>query len=577
MILKRCDNGHFYDAEGYSNCPHCFPSVANQFIPSFNQLGDGPLVPPVQKIAWNREVTLSDEQDTILKSSVAKVILFPDHAKVTHKVRYTPKSVREKIFVIDFPAMLPLDSVHIKAEKGLNCNGISQFSWRDTKDKTKILDDESRLQQLSGRYWFLQKQEKGLIRHVEKSSKRIGTIKELRVNYEQAEQMNLALSEERRELEKDITELREKLEKEKERAEWVYNGLELDVCAEPGNEYVLLIEYETDEAYWNPVYDIQSYTGSNKISFVLKAKIYQKMNIDWTDVNLLFSTGTKNNVRITELMPYRIVKHKAEPKPLSMSGLPLAELPAPGVCGDDTDELEDYTLGVYSDGEESERSDMQTQSRINAETGTAHKEYASSIKREFVMKETQTVSRGSQTTLVIHCIDKEIKRIFFAVPEKDSCEYMGIHVEELKEMNLLACTANIFLDGAYVGSKSIDPEKSDGLFVLGQAKGVTVTKRLVQEKTRSPFTKMQSVRTIQRRYVIKARNELGTKAVLRIIDQIPVTDEEGVRIENVRLGDACLEESTGYCHWNVTLEPGEERQIPMEYTICLPAQGEYEY
>ncbi len=137
MILKRCDNGHFYDAEGYSNCPHCFPSDGNQFIPSFNQLGDGLLVPPVQKIAWNREVTLSDEQDTILKSSVAKVVLFPDHAKVTHEVRYTPKSVRDKIFVIDCPAMLPLDSVHIKAAKGLSCNGISQFSWRDTKGKKK--------------------------------------------------------------------------------------------------------------------------------------------------------------------------------------------------------------------------------------------------------------------------------------------------------------------------------------------------------------------------------------------------------------------------------------------------------
>lgn len=109
-------------------------------------------------------------------------------------------------------------------------------------------------------------------------------------------------------------------------------------------------------------------------------------------------------------------------------------------------------------------------------------------------------------------------------------------------------TANIFLDGAYVGSKTIDPEKSDGLFVLGQAKGVTVTKRLVQEKMRTSFAKMQSVRMIQRRYMIKARNELGTEAVLRIIDQIPVTEEEDVRIENVRLEDACLEEDTGYCH-----------------------------
>lgn len=77
--------------------------------------------------------------------------------------------------------------------------------------------------------------------------------------------------------------------------------------------------------------------------------------------------------------------------------------------------------------------------------------------------------------------------------------------------------------------------------------------------------------------MIKASNELGTKAVLRIIDQIPVTEEEDVRIENVRLEDACLEEKTGYCHWNVTLEQREARQIPMEYTICLPAQGEYEY
>lgn len=572
MRLERCDEGHFYDAERYSDCPLCFSDAGDAHIPRVDPMWSSPM-PSVRRIAWNRQVALSGDRDIILESSITKAVLFPDHAKVTHEVRYTPKSGKEKIYVIDFPASLLLDSIHIKAEKGVSCNGISQFSWENREKNRDILDDESRRQQLAGRYWFLQKKEKGLIRYVGKSSKRIETAGELRANFEQADEMNRELLEERKRLEQDIAELHEKIEKEKEQAECVHNGLELDVCAEPGNEYVILIEYETDEAYWNPVYDIQSYSGSNEIRFVLKAKICQNMDVDWNDVSLSFSTGTKNNVRITELTPYRIVRRRAGAASADM----VCMAPTMGSPGDAADELEDHTLGMYSDRQIGDAADTNTRSVINAETGMGHKEYASSIKREFVMKETRSVSRGATMTLVIHCIDREIKKVFFAVPEKDSSEYMGIHVEELKKMNLLACTANIFLDGAYVGSKSIDPDKSDGLFVLGQAKGVTVTKSLVWEKTRTPFTKMQSVRVIQRRYIIKARNELGTKAALRILDRIPVTDEEDVKIEDVQLKDACLEEDTGYCHWNITLEPGEEREIPMEYTICLPAHGRYEW
>lgn len=92
------------------------------------------------------------------------------------------------------------------------------------------------------------------------------------------------------------------------------------------------------------------------------------------------------------------------------------------------------------------------------------------------MKNPYTIRAGSQTSVTINYVNKEIKKVFFAIPEKERHEYMGFHVKEILGMNLLSCNANIFLDGTYVGNKKIDPEKSEGLFVLGQVKGVYVTK-----------------------------------------------------------------------------------------------------
>lgn len=82
---------------------------------------------------------------------------------------------------------------------------------------------------------------------------------------------------------------------------------------------------------------------------------------------------------------------------------------------------------------------------------------------------------------------------------------------------------------------------------------------------------------VRRGYRITVKNELETQVMLQIIDQIPVTDEPDVKIQDIRLEGAQVDEKTGYCYWNIVLNPKQEIVLPMEYTICLPCGEEYDY
>lgn len=470
MNLRRCINGHFYDAEKNSSCPIC-KSEGESTLRLDDILNEADMQYESFHVPFNSdEVKLSTAHDVILESRITKVVLHPDGAQVTQEVTYIPKKNCERIYVIDFPPTVELESLHINASRGLQCNTISTISCKVSGDFSTLETAEQRLEQLQSEYLFLQKKKEGLVCYLSKCCEQRMTIDEIEEIYQQTEKKNKELIHEEQHLKEKIVSLNEEIKKQKERKDKVFSGLELEVYTNEEKEYRLEFEYNTESAYWMPVYDVQSFSRSNEVSFSLKAKVFQNMGVDWKNISLTFSTGAKNNINITDLKSYKIVKKS------KMMSLGLPEfLPSP----DKTDDFEcdDIEATVWPDETERPRELFEYKSPVrNAEKGNSHNEFSGLLKREFVMKNPYTIRAGSQTSVTINYVNKEIKKVFFAIPEKERHEYMGFHVKEILGMNLLSCNANIFLDGTYVGNKKIDPEKSEGLFVLGQVKGVYVTK-----------------------------------------------------------------------------------------------------
>lgn len=333
MNLQRCINGHLYDAEKHNCCPHCDNDEETTVL--FEDVLDAMDTQSeiIQMPIYNQEVKLSTAQDIILESRITKVVLHPDGAQVTQEVSYIPKEKCERIYVVDFPAAVEPESLHVNASRGLQCNAVSKISCRVSGDFSELEDAEQRLDQLKGEYLFLQKKKEGLFKYLSESCGQRLRMEELEETYQQTDKKNKELIHEEQQLKEKILQLNEEIKKQKKQKDKVFTGLELEVCADEQKEYILSVVYNTESAYWKPVYDIQSFSRSNQVSFSLKAKIFQNMEVDWTNIYLTFSTGTKNNINVTDFHSYKIVKkHEMMDLPL-----PLAQLSPDGT--DDFDEI----------------------------------------------------------------------------------------------------------------------------------------------------------------------------------------------------------------------------------------------
>ena len=73
MNLKRCKNGHFYDADVYDSCPHCNPSMAASDITS-------PVTPPVA----NETETTIPLEEAVQAAQMAPVPSYDDEKTVSY-------------------------------------------------------------------------------------------------------------------------------------------------------------------------------------------------------------------------------------------------------------------------------------------------------------------------------------------------------------------------------------------------------------------------------------------------------------------------------------------------------------
>ena len=73
-------------------------------------------------------------------------------------------------------------------------------------------------------------------------------------------------------------------------------------------------------------------------------------------------------------------------------------------------------------------------------------------------------------------------------------------------------------------------------------------------------------------YNITIRNTRKEPITILVEDQLPVSNDKDVRIEDVDMGDSVYDEATGALAWVVTLDPSETKKLSFGYTIKHPKE-----
>ncbi len=317
------------------------------------------------------------------------------------------------------------------------------------------------------------------------------------------------------------------------------------------------VTYLVRGASWRPIYDARANFEKSEVEFISYAIIKQATGEDWPDVEISLSTARPVlDARMPYIAPWILQERKA----------PIAHQPRRDML-----RAKQYMAFESADLKEEVYDYAQVK-----ETGIAV-DYK--LTRKATIK-----SDGSDHKLPVSVQTLKADFEYAAYPRVSTHAYLGSRVTNRKDLQLLAGRVNIFLEGAFVGSSSIDniaPGEEFDLY-LGIDENVKIKREMVEKKTDDTWIAGIPSRTKRNtfRYKLSVENYKSDKINIKLFEAMPVSQQDRLR---VRISDVTQEASqkdwqdrAGIWLWEFKLKPREKKEIFYSFTIEHPRDMEIE-
>ncbi|MBS1585298.1 MAG: DUF4139 domain-containing protein [Bacteroidetes bacterium] len=315
------------------------------------------------------------------------------------------------------------------------------------------------------------------------------------------------------------------------------------------------LTYVVPHAGWTPTYDLRVDKINAPVNLFYKANVYQNSGVKWNNVKLVLSTGNPSEgAQAPVLNPWYLAFNT----PTYATG------------------YANMSQAPIMQKEEADRM-MVTESKSVAapEAQITLNDYVqvdnSGISTAFDIDLPYTIpSDGQEHLVAIKSYELPATYRYFAVPKKDRDAFLQAQVTNWEDLDLLPAKTNIFYEGSYVGQGYTDVRniKDTMTFSLGRDKKIVV-RREVDKTLRSVKTIGTNVRETFA-YTISVRNTRKEPINITVLDQMPVSNDKDIEIEDRQYKDATLDETTGEVKWTMTVKPNETQKRQVGYTIKYP-------
>ena len=308
------------------------------------------------------------------------------------------------------------------------------------------------------------------------------------------------------------------------------------------------LKYFTPNAGWTPSYDLRAEEINKPVGITYKARVFQNTGINWNNVNITLSTINPNqNNDKPVLAPWYISYYSPIQRGIS-----------------------NYTLNQArpqsAEKIDMEMDDLEVVDAKHISNFTEMSENMAAV--EFELKIPYNIKSDGKEHLMAITTNK-VKATFeyFAIPKKEREAFLMAKLTDWENLNLLPGIANIYYDGTYIGQTRISPSTmTDTLeLALGRDQRIIVSQKKTKniEKIKKVSNEKESALT----YQITIKSLKNTAIKLTIMDQIPMTTTDGIKIKLDDKGNGTYNEYKGFLTWNVTLNPKETKKIVYGYTI----------
>lgn len=520
-----------------------------------------------------------------INSSVVEVTVFPDRARVTRRGQLHVEPGVQSVVFAGLPLSLDTGSVRAAGKGTAAASLLGVETRREYFTETPAADARELEQQIEA----LADRDKELSNQVSTAEVNLAFVKKLadqsaeqlargmalgraRITQgdevvtfvqRQMEQGQAALRElavRRRENQKEIDRLTKELDRIKSAQPRERYNAAVEINVQSAGDLTLDLTYVIDSASWSAMYDIRAAgTESDKPAIALSylAEITQDSGEDWHDVTLTLSTARPALATVRPELSTWYLDVWAPPRVYAKRAMPAAAAmieAAPPMAA---------PVSASFGAAPPEREVEVPQAQVNAEGAAVTYRLAQAV---------SVPSDGSPHKVTVTTLDLKPRMDFITVPKLTESAYRRATVTNASDYTLLPGTANLFLDGDFIGGadlKLIAPNEEFEL-ALGVDDRVFVKRKLTTRDVDKAFI-IGDRRRLRIGYEIELRNLRAGKAAVDVRDQLPVSRNEQIKVK-LESADPRPAEQTdlGELKWLLVLAPGEKRFLRFEFTIEHP-------
>ncbi len=303
-----------------------------------------------------------------------------------------------------------------------------------------------------------------------------------------------------------------------------------------------LLTYIIEGASWTPFYDVRVKDIKSPLTIEYQAVVEQSSGEDWKNVRLILSNAEPAKSRnAPELKTWFLDTERILQKTRST-----------------------YDTVVTYDPETYEGL------RVVENEYDAEAMYVKTLEKQtsiqFEIPVAYTILSGEPPVkLSLNVLTVPATYCYYTVPKMQSVAYLKAHITNWEQYNLMEGDAALYIDNAYIGESGISPFTTGDTISFGLGADPSV---IIQRTKMRQFGKKQFLgnkRTDERTFSIKIRNTKKIPINIVVLDQIPVSQNKELTIENVEAKEGKIDAATGKITWKLDIPATTEKAVEFHY------------
>lgn len=179
-------------------------------------------------------------------------------------------------------------------------------------------------------------------------------------------------------------------------------------------------------------------------------------------------------------------------------------------------------------------------------------------------------TNGERTLVDLKAYEIPSSYRYTAIPKLDKDAFLIAEIKDWSQYSLLEGESNLYFEDAFVGRSILNAAALQDTLQVSMGRDRSI---LMQRNKVDQFSKKRTIGsniTESRGYELTVKNNKSQAVTIEVKDQIPVSVNSNISVTPGELTGGKLDPQTGIVTWEVTLAPGAQQKLSLQYEIKYP-------